>query len=91
MRPEVIETVGKDLGVETYAENNRIIEILVIPLYVSFLVFKTSNGMELPFNKKKRWLRRVNGLRKVNKTLKLLGYYLIFLDESPSFNAKIKE
>lgn len=54
------------------------------------LLPKTNNGMELLFNKKKKWLRRVNGLKKVNKTFKLFGHYLIFIEESLSFE-DIKE
>ncbi len=54
------------------------------------LLPKTNNGMEIFFNEKKRWQSRTSGLKKVNKTFKLFGNYLIFIDTSLSYEEIMK-
>lgn len=46
------------------------------------LLPRTNNSLEQLFNRKKSWLRRTSGVKQGNRTFKLFGKYIMFIDSS---------
>ncbi|NVM30128.1 MAG: hypothetical protein HWN65_14890 [Candidatus Helarchaeota archaeon] len=50
------------------------------------LLPRTNNSLEQLFNEKKTWLRRTSGVKQGNRTFKLFGKYIMFIESSLTIN-----